>query len=32
MPSAVVDETLQHDNESDIIVKRKKNEFIEIGK
>jgi hypothetical protein len=24
--------TLQHDNESDIIVRRKKNEFIEIGK
>lgn len=36
LPSDLDDEekkiALQHDNENDIVVKRKKNEFLEIGK
>lgn len=31
MPSEGSSLGLQHDNENDIVVKRKKNEFIEIG-
>lgn len=31
MPSEERNLGLQHDNENDIVVRRKKNEFIEIG-